>query len=89
MVRKLSSEQAASGIMIDEIPVSKFARGQRMSFLQLHHQAKEKCQEIWVRQVQSLSAIDGDDNGSDTYAHSYLDSFDGDNGVITELTCTP
>ena len=43
-----------------------------------------------MRQVQSLSAIDGDDNGSDTYAHSYLDSFDGDdNGVITELACTP
>ncbi|KAI4969555.1 hypothetical protein ZWY2020_000469 [Hordeum vulgare] len=78
MVRKLSSEQAASGIMIDEIPVSKFARGQRMSFLQLQHQAKEKCQEIWDRQVQSLSAIDGDDNDSDTEANSDLDSFAGD-----------
>uniref|UniRef100_M8BXX4 Uncharacterized protein n=1 Tax=Aegilops tauschii TaxID=37682 RepID=M8BXX4_AEGTA len=78
MVRKLSSEQAASGIMIDEIPVSKFARGQRMSFLQLQHQAKEKCQEIWDRQFQSLSAIDGDDNGSDTEANSDFDSFAGD-----------
>ncbi|VAI93220.1 unnamed protein product [Triticum turgidum subsp. durum] len=78
MVRKLSSEQAASGIMIDEIPVSKFAREQRMSFLQLHHQAKEKCQEIWDRQFQSLSAIDDDDNGSDTEANSDFDSFAGD-----------
>jgi transcription initiation factor TFIID subunit 1 len=78
MVRKLSSEQAASGITIDEIPVCKFARGQRMSFLQLHQQTREKCQEIWDRQVQSLSAIDGDDNGSDTEANSDLDSFAGD-----------
>ena len=61
MVRKLSSEQAASGITIDEIPVSKFARGQRMSFLQLQQQTREKCQEIWDRQLQSLSAIDGDE----------------------------
>nr|CAB3468539.1 unnamed protein product [Digitaria exilis] len=78
MVRKLSSEQAASGITIDEIPVSKFARGQRMSFLQLQQQTREKCQEIWDRQVQSLSAMDGDDNGSDTEANSDLDSFAGD-----------
>uniref|UniRef100_A0ACD6A6H9 Uncharacterized protein n=1 Tax=Avena sativa TaxID=4498 RepID=A0ACD6A6H9_AVESA len=78
MVRKLSSEQAASGITIDEIPVSKFARGQRMSFLQLQQQTKEKCQEIWDRQVQSLSAMDGDDNASDTEANSDLDSFAGD-----------
>jgi transcription initiation factor TFIID subunit 1 len=78
MVRKLSSEQAASGITIDEIPVSKFARGQRMSFLQLQQQTREKCQEIWDRQVQSLSATDGDDNGSDTEANSDLDSFAGD-----------
>jgi transcription initiation factor TFIID subunit 1 len=78
MVRKLSSEQAASGITIDEIPVSKFARGQRMSFLQLQQQTREKCQEIWDRQVQSLSALDGDDNGSDTEANSDLDSFAGD-----------
>lgn len=78
MVRKLSSEQAASGITIDEIPVSKFARGQRMSFLQLQQQTREKCQEIWDRQVQSLSALDGDDNASDTEAHSDLDSFAGD-----------
>ncbi|CAN6177364.1 unnamed protein product [Urochloa humidicola] len=78
MVRKLSSEQAASGITIDEIPVSKFARGQRMSFLQLQQQTREKCQEIWDRQVQSLSAIDGDDHGSDTEANSDLDSFAGD-----------
>ncbi|KAK3134208.1 hypothetical protein QOZ80_6AG0546340 [Eleusine coracana subsp. coracana] len=78
MVRKLSSEQAASGITMDEIPVSKFARGQRMSFLQLQQQTREKCQEIWDRQVQSLSAIDADDNGSDTEANSDLDSFAGD-----------
>lgn len=78
MVRKLSSEQAASGITIDEIPVSKFARGQRMSFLQLQQQTREKCQEIWDRQVQSLSAIDSDGNGSDIEANSDLDSFAGD-----------
>ncbi|KAF0902877.1 hypothetical protein E2562_019169 [Oryza meyeriana var. granulata] len=78
MVRKLSSEQAASGVTIDEIPVSKFARGQRMSFLQLQQQTKEKCQEIWDRQIQSLSAMDGDENGSDTEANSDLDSFAGD-----------
>ncbi|XP_006657187.1 transcription initiation factor TFIID subunit 1 isoform X2 [Oryza brachyantha] len=78
MVRKLSSEQAASGVTIDEIPVSKFARGQRMSFLQLQQQTKEKCQEIWDRQIQSLSAMDGDENASDTEANSDLDSFAGD-----------
>ncbi|KAF2927800.1 transcription initiation factor TFIID subunit 1 isoform X2 [Oryza sativa Japonica Group] len=78
MVRKLSSEQAASGVTMDEIPVSKFARGQRMSFLQLQQQTKEKCQEIWDRQIQSLSAMDGNENGSDTEANSDLDSFAGD-----------
>jgi transcription initiation factor TFIID subunit 1 len=49
-----------------------------MPFLQLQQQTREKCQEIWDRQVQSLSATDGDDNGSDTEANSDLDSFAGD-----------
>ena len=35
MIRKLSSEQAASGIQIDPTTISKYARGQQMSFLQL------------------------------------------------------
>lgn len=37
-----------------------------------------KCQEIWDRQVQSLSAVDGDENESDSEANSDLDSFAGD-----------
>lgn len=78
MVRKLSSEQAASGVKVDATPLSKFARGQRMSFLQLQQQTREKCQEIWDRQVQSLSAADGDENESDSEANSDLDSFAGD-----------
>ncbi|XP_072996511.1 transcription initiation factor TFIID subunit 1 isoform X1 [Typha latifolia] len=78
MVRKLSSEQAASGVKVDAMTLSKFARGQRMSFLQLQQQTREKCQEIWDRQVQSLSAADGDENDSDSEANSDLDSFAGD-----------
>lgn len=78
MVRKLSSEQAASGVKVDATTLSKFARGQRMSFLQLQQQTREKCQEIWDRQVQSLSAADGDENESDSEANSDLDSFAGD-----------
>ena len=31
-----------------------------MSFLQLQQQTREKCQEIWDRQVQNLSAVDGE-----------------------------
>ncbi|KAG0470502.1 hypothetical protein HPP92_017202 [Vanilla planifolia] len=57
---------------------SKFARGQRMSFLQLQQQTREKCQEIWDRQVQSLSAVSGDENDGDPEANSDLDSFAGD-----------
>lgn len=49
-----------------------------MSFLQLQQQTREKCQEIWDRQLQSLSAIDGEENESDTDANSDLDSFAGD-----------
>ncbi|XP_057977617.1 transcription initiation factor TFIID subunit 1 isoform X2 [Malania oleifera] len=78
MIRKLSSEQAASGIKVDPTTISKYARGQRMSFLQLQQQTREKCQEIWDRQVQSLSAFDVDENESDSEANSDLDSFAGD-----------
>ncbi|XP_042461128.1 transcription initiation factor TFIID subunit 1-like isoform X1 [Zingiber officinale] len=78
LVRKLSSEQAAAGVKVDATTLNKFARGQRMSFLQLQQQTREKCQEIWDRQVQSLSAADGDENDSDSEANSDLDSFAGD-----------
>eukprot|EP00262_Sarcandra_glabra_P004087 TRINITY_DN15080_c0_g2_i1.p1 TRINITY_DN15080_c0_g2~~TRINITY_DN15080_c0_g2_i1.p1 ORF type:complete len:842 (-),score=235.15 TRINITY_DN15080_c0_g2_i1:38-2287(-) len=78
MVRKLSSEQASAGVKVDATTLSKFARGQRMSFLQLQQQTREKCQEIWDRQGQSLSAADGDENESDSEANSDLDSFAGD-----------
>ena len=78
LVRKLSSEKAKSGITIDEITVSKFARRQGMSFLQLQLQTREKCQEVWDRQVESLSAVDHVENGSDTEANGDLDSFAGD-----------
>ncbi|KAD4386189.1 hypothetical protein E3N88_26358 [Mikania micrantha] len=78
MIRKLSSEQAASGVKVDPTTISKYARGQRMSFLQLQQQAREKCQEIWDRQVQNLSAIDGEEIESDNEANSDLDSFAGD-----------
>ncbi|KAJ8768872.1 hypothetical protein K2173_023867 [Erythroxylum novogranatense] len=78
MIRKLSSEQAASGVKVDPTTISKYARGQRMSFLQLQQQTREKCQEIWDRQVQSLSAVDGDEMESDSEPNSDLDSFAGD-----------
>ncbi|XP_061352095.1 transcription initiation factor TFIID subunit 1 [Gastrolobium bilobum] len=78
MIRKLSSEQAASGVKVDPTTISKYARGQRMSFLQLQQQTREKCQEIWDRQVQSLSAVNGDENDSDSEGNSDLDSFAGD-----------
>ncbi|KAJ0920891.1 putative chromatin remodeler Bromodomain family [Helianthus annuus] len=78
MIRKLSSEQAASGVKVDPTTISKYARGQRMSFLQLQQQAREKCQDIWDRQVQNLSAIDGEEVESDNEANSDLDSFAGD-----------
>ena len=79
MIRKLSSEQAESGVKVDPTTISKYARGQRMSFLQLQQQTREKCQEIWDRQIQSLSAFDGDENESDSEENnSDLDSFAGD-----------
>ncbi|KAG8368612.1 hypothetical protein BUALT_Bualt15G0063500 [Buddleja alternifolia] len=78
LIRKLSSEQAASGVKVDPTTVSKFARGQRMSFLQLQQQTREKCQEIWDRQVQSLCSGDGEENESESEANSDLDSFAGD-----------
>lgn len=79
MIRKLSSEQAESGVKVDPTTISKYARGQRMSFLQLQQQTREKCQEIWDRQVQSLSAFEGDENESDSEENnSDLDSFAGD-----------
>ncbi|KAK1562660.1 hypothetical protein Q3G72_015461 [Acer saccharum] len=76
MICKLSSEQATSGVKVDPTTISKYARGQRMSFLQLQQQTREKCQEIWDRQVEFLSAVDDDDeNGSDSGENSDLDSF--------------
>ncbi|KAI3974598.1 hypothetical protein MKX01_029588 [Papaver californicum] len=78
MIRKLSSEQASIGVKVDSTTVGKYARGQRMSFLQLQQQAREKCQEIWDRQLQNLSAAEGDQNESDSEANSDLDSFAGD-----------
>lgn len=78
LIRKLSSEQAASGVKVDPTTVSKFARGQRMSFLQLQQQTREKCQEIWDRQLQSLCSADGEENESESEANSDLDSFAGD-----------
>ncbi|KAK9929251.1 hypothetical protein M0R45_026356 [Rubus argutus] len=46
---------------------------------ELQQQNREKCHEIWERQVQSLSAIDGDENKSDSEGNnSDLDSFAGD-----------
>ncbi|KAF3439487.1 hypothetical protein FNV43_RR17765 [Rhamnella rubrinervis] len=79
MIRKLSSEQAASGVKVDPTTISKYARGQRMSFLQLQQQTREKCQEIWDRQIQSLSAFDVYENESDFEENnSDLDSFAGD-----------
>ncbi|KAI9119626.1 hypothetical protein K1719_009502 [Acacia pycnantha] len=78
MIRKLSSEQAASGVKVDPTTISKYAHGQRMSFLQLQQQTREKCQEIWDRQVQSLSAVNGNENESDSEGNSDLDSFAGD-----------
>lgn len=78
LIRKLSSEQAATGVQVDPTTTSKFARGQRMSFLQLQQQTREKCQEIWDRQAQSLSTADGEENESESEANSDLDSFAGD-----------
>lgn len=78
LVRKLSSEQAASGVNVGAAALNKFARGQRMSFLQLQQQTREKCQEIWDRQVQSLSAICEDNSESHGEANEDLDSFAGD-----------
>ncbi|KAG0594645.1 hypothetical protein M758_UG095800 [Ceratodon purpureus] len=62
MVRELSSEQAASPVKIGAAVLNKFARGQRMSFLQLQQQTREKCQAIWDMEVQSLSKDDGEDS---------------------------
>ncbi|CAN8290270.1 unnamed protein product [Cochlearia groenlandica] len=78
MIRKLSSEQAAAGVKVDATTIGKYARGQRMSFLQMQQQAREKCQEIWDRQHLSLSAFDDDENESENEANSDLDSFAGD-----------
>lgn len=78
LVRKLSSEQAASGVKVGVAALNKFARGQRMSFMQLQQQTREKCQEIWDRQAQSLAAAEGEDSESDGEANGDLDSFAGD-----------
>lgn len=77
-MRKLSSEQAASGVKLGASALNKFARGQRMSFLQMQQQTREKCQEIWDRQVQSLSAILEENSESEGEANEDLDSFAGD-----------
>ncbi|XP_057975962.1 transcription initiation factor TFIID subunit 1-like [Malania oleifera] len=87
MIRKLSSEQAASGIKVDPTNISKYARGQRMSFLQFQQQTREKCQEIWDRQTQNLSSIDVDENASDSEANSDLDSFAGDLENLLDAEC--
>ncbi|KAL6847303.1 hypothetical protein ACP4OV_023156 [Aristida adscensionis] len=47
----------------------------RLSMNAAGEKIREKCQEIWDRQVRSLSAIYADDIGSDTEANSDLDSF--------------
>ncbi|KAL3694992.1 hypothetical protein R1sor_008643 [Riccia sorocarpa] len=78
LVRKLSSEQAASGVKVGVAALNKFARGQRMSFMQLQQQTREKCQEIWDRQAQSLAAAEGEESESDGEANGDLDSFAGD-----------
>ncbi|KAI5054933.1 hypothetical protein GOP47_0030078 [Adiantum capillus-veneris] len=78
LVRKLSSEQAASGVKLGASALNKFARGQRMSFLQVQQQTREKCQEIWDRQVQSLSAVLEENSESEGEANEDLDSFAGD-----------
>ncbi|PIA33823.1 hypothetical protein AQUCO_04000116v1, partial [Aquilegia coerulea] len=75
-IRKLLIEGAASGVKVDSTSVKKYAMGQCMSLLQ--QQARENCQEIWNRQVESLSAVDKDDKDSDSKANSDLDSFAGD-----------
>ncbi|XP_031394779.1 transcription initiation factor TFIID subunit 1 isoform X2 [Punica granatum] len=76
MIREFSSEQAASGVKVDPTTIGKYARGQRMSFVQLQQQTREKCQDIWDRQFQSLTAID--EGASDSESNSDLDSFAGD-----------
>ncbi|ANM65625.1 histone acetyltransferase of the TAFII250 family 2 [Arabidopsis thaliana] len=78
MIRKISSEQAASGGKVGPTTVGMFSRSQRMSFLQLQQQAREMCHEIWDRQRLSLSACDDDGNESENEANSDLDSFVGD-----------
>ncbi|KAL8107678.1 transcription initiation factor TFIID subunit 1-like [Apium graveolens] len=78
MIRKLSSDQTAAGVKVDPTTISKYARGQGISVLQLQQQTREKCQEIWDRQVESLAAVDGEENESDSEANSYLNSFAGD-----------
>ncbi|KAJ4790165.1 Transcription initiation factor TFIID subunit 1 [Rhynchospora pubera] len=80
LIRKISSEQATSGMQVDAAALSKFARGdrgQRMTYSQVQQQTKERCQEIWDRQAQSLSAI-SEENTDDEGATSDLDSFAGD-----------
>ncbi|PKI36547.1 hypothetical protein CRG98_043066 [Punica granatum] len=73
---RTSSEQAASGVKVDPTTINKYARGQRMSFVQLQQQTRERCQEIWDRQVQSLTAIE--EGANDSESNSELDSFAGD-----------
>eukprot|EP00850_Spirogloea_muscicola_P019470 SM000191S05219 [mRNA] locus=s191:109330:119214:+ [translate_table: standard] len=73
LVRKKSSEQvAAGGVAMD----SRFARGQRMSIMQLQQQTREACQEIWDKQASSLAG-DGDGYASDAEGGD-LDLFAGD-----------
>lgn len=57
-----------------------------MTFHQVQQQTKEKCQEIWDRQAQSLSAIPAnDENADEEGANSDLDSFAGDLENLLEI----
>ena len=76
LVRKLSSEQAASAPGGE---LAKFARGQRVPGSQLAQQVREKCQEIWDRQAASLSSdVILEDVEEDGEGEEDLDSFAGD-----------
>ncbi|XP_019101864.1 PREDICTED: transcription initiation factor TFIID subunit 1b-like [Camelina sativa] len=84
MIRKLSSEQVASGGKFDPTTIGKYACGQRISFPQVQQQTRQKCQEIWDRQRLSLSACDDDENESENDANSDLDSFVGDLEILLD-----
>ncbi|KAJ6991204.1 transcription initiation factor TFIID subunit 1-like isoform X4 [Populus alba x Populus x berolinensis] len=72
-LRRLSMEAAREVLLKFNVPDEQIAKTDK-----LHQQTREKCQEIWDRQVQSLSALDSDEIESDSEANSDLDSFAGD-----------